>query len=180
VSVKALAMDHARVEYEMKLDPFSYRPTFQLAVRLLGLDVTRTNALARAYGNFDFEHGWFDLVMELDSKEGAVTGYVKPLFRDLKIFDPRKDSANPLQMFWEALVGIAASVFRNPARNQVGTLVPLNGSIENPDTDYLSAIGNLLRNAFVRAYLPKFRGTANEIEGLKFEPGSVTDPEALR
>jgi hypothetical protein len=180
VTAKALAMDDARVEYEMKLDPFSYRPTFQLAVRLLGLDVTKTNALARAYGNFDFERGWFDLVLELDVKEGAVTGYVKPLFRNLKIFDLRKDSSNPLQMFWEALVGVAATVFRNQPRDQVGTLVPLTGYIENPETDYLAAIGNLLRNAFVRAYLPKLRGTASAIDELKFEPGSITDPEALK
>ena len=180
VSAQGLAMDHARIEYEMKLDPFSYRPTFQLAIRLLGLDVTRTNALARAYGNFDFERGWFDLVMELDVKEGSVKGYVKPLFRNLKVFDLRRDSANPFQVFWEAVVGVAASVFRNQARDQVGTLVPLSGYLENPETDYLAALGNLLRNAFVRAYLPKLRGTATEISSLKFEPGSITEPEALR
>src|SRR5688572_18734542 len=63
VTARALAMDHAKFEYEMKLDPFSYRPTFQLAVRLLGLDVTKTNNLARAYGAFDFERGFFDLVI---------------------------------------------------------------------------------------------------------------------
>jgi hypothetical protein len=74
VSASALAMDQARVKYEMKLDPFSYRPTFQLALRVLGLDVTKTNALARAYGRFDFERGWFDLVTELDVKEGALKG----------------------------------------------------------------------------------------------------------
>jgi hypothetical protein len=181
VSAQGLAMDHARIEYQMKLDPFSYRPTFQMAVRLLGLDVTKTNALARAYGNFDFERGWFDLVVELDVKEGSVTGYVKPLFRDLKVFDPRKDAtANVFATFWEALVGVAAAVFRNPARDQVATVIPVHGYLEDPNADIASTIGNLLRNAFVRAYLPKFHGTATEIDELKFEPGSLSEPETLR
>ncbi len=180
VSVKAVAMDQARFECRMTLDPFSYRPTFQLALRLLGLDVTKTNALARAYGDFDFERGWFDLVVEIDSKEGAVNGYVKPLFRNLKIFDPRKDLSNPIHGLWEGLVAAVASVFRNPPRDQVGTLIPFSGRIENPDTDYLATIGNLLRNAFVRAYLPKLQGIATDINGLQFEPASVSAPEALK
>ncbi|HEV8112113.1 MAG TPA: DUF748 domain-containing protein [Planctomycetota bacterium] len=180
VTVKALAMDQARVEYEMKLDPFSYRPSFQLALRLLGLDVTKTNALARAYGNFDFEAGWFDLVAEFEAKEGGVTGYVKPLFRNLRVFDLRKDSRNPLQAFWEALVGIAATVFKNQARDQVGTLIPISGRLDNPNADYLATLGNLLRNAFVRAYLPKLQGKATEISGLTFAPGSVSEPEAIK
>ena len=79
VQAKGLAMDQARFEYKMTLDPFSYRPTFHMAVRLLGLDVTKINDLALAYGKFDFKRGWFDLVIESDSKEGQMTGYVKPL-----------------------------------------------------------------------------------------------------
>jgi len=40
VRASATAMDQAKLDYKMTLDPFSYRPTFHLAVRLLGLDVT--------------------------------------------------------------------------------------------------------------------------------------------
>ena len=57
VKARALAMDQATLEYEMRLDPFSYRPTFKMALRMLGLDVKKTNDLALAYGHFDFEHG---------------------------------------------------------------------------------------------------------------------------
>src|SRR5207248_3276293 len=80
VKAEGLAMDQAKFQFNMKLDPFSYRPTFQMAVRLLGLDVTKINLLTRAYGAFDFEGGWFDLVIEVDAKEGLLEGYVKPMF----------------------------------------------------------------------------------------------------
>lgn len=177
VSAKGTAMDHARFEYEMKLDPFSYRPTYQLAVRLLGLDVTKTNSLARAYGNFDFEHGWFDLVIELDVKEGAVTGYMKPLFRDLTVFDLEKDAREDVLLaFWEALVGLASELFKNQPRDQVATLIPISGHLGNAEADVMATIGNLLRNAFVRAYLPKLQGVASEIDSLRFEPGSIIGP----
>src|SRR4051812_38902930 len=91
VHATAMAMDQAKFEYTMRLDPFSYRPTFHMATRLLGLDVTKVNDLAIGYGAFDFERGWFDLVVEVDAKEGQLDGYVKPLFRNLKILSLRKD-----------------------------------------------------------------------------------------
>ena len=56
-----------------------------MGMRLLGLDVTRLNDLAVSYGKFDFERGWFDLVVEAEAREGQVNGYVKPLFRNLQL-----------------------------------------------------------------------------------------------
>jgi hypothetical protein len=177
ITAKGLAMDHARFEYQMKMNPFSYRPTLHLAVRLLGLDVTKTNDLARTYGAFDFENGWFDLVIEMDVKEGAVEGYVKPLFRNLKVLslkDVRED--NPLELFWEALVGAASKLLKNQPRDQVATLIPFRGDMSGPQTDILASIGNVLRNAFIRAYLPRLQTGEQGIEGLEFGPPSLAEP----
>jgi hypothetical protein len=178
IRATALAMDQAKFEYQMKLDPFSYRPTFKLAVRLLGLDVTKTNNLARAYGAFDFKQGSFDLVIELDAKEGQLTGYVKPLFRNLQVFDLRKDirDDNPIQFFWQALVGVTTKALTNPGRDQFGTLIPFKGDVSDKKPDVLATIGNVLRNAFVRAYLPKLQLDASGGGGLEFEPPSPGDP----
>src|SRR5206468_8055176 len=103
VQATATVMDQAKLEYKMTLNPFSYRPTFHMATRLLGLDVTSINDLAITYGKFDFKRGWFDLVLEADAKEGQLTGYAKPLFRNLKVFsltqDLQEDSV--LQFFWQ-------------------------------------------------------------------------------
>jgi hypothetical protein len=178
ISAKGLAMDHARFEYQMKMNPFSYRPTFHLAVRLLGLDVTQTNDLARAYGAFDFERGWFDLVIEMDAKEGYVEGYVKPLFRNLKVLSLRQDikEDNALEFFWEALVAGVSELLKNAPRDQIATLIPFQGDLTGPRTDYLAAIGNILHNAFVRAYLPKLQGGELGIEGMQFGPPSLAEP----
>jgi hypothetical protein len=181
VRATALAMGQARFEYEMKFDPFSYRPTFQLAVRLLGLDVTKINQFARAYGGIDFERGFFDLVVEIEAKEGRLDGYVKPLFRNLKVLslDPDVKEDNILEFFWEGVVGVTTWVLQNPPRDQFGTEIPLTGQVDNPRYSVLEVIGNVLRNAFIRAYLPRLQGdVANDINHLSFGRGSIVEPTA--
>jgi hypothetical protein len=179
VKATALAMDQARLEFNMTLDPFSYRPTFHLALRLLGLDATRLNDLALTYGKFDFKRGWLDLVVEADAREGQISGYVKPLFRNLKVFSLSQDMKEDtvLQFFWQSLVGAVTTVFKNPPRDQFGTLIPFTAVVPGSTaTDILATIGNLLRNAFVRAYLPRLESGQTEADGLNFEPPDFTAP----
>ena len=181
VQASGLVMDQAKLEYKMTLDPFSYHPTFHMALRLLGLDVTKLNDLALAYGKFDFKRGWLDLVVETDSKEGQLNGYVKPLFRNLKVFSIGQDIKEDrvLQFFWQALVGAVTSVLKNQPRDQFGTLVPFSGSVTGATTtDTLATIGNVLRNAFVRAYLPRLESGQQEVDGLRFEPADISSPSS--
>jgi hypothetical protein len=179
VQAAGLVMAQAKLEFKMMLDPFSYRPTFHLAVRMLGLDVTKINSLALAYGKFDFKRGWFDLVVEAEAKEGQLAGYVKPLFRDLKVVSLAQDikEDNVLQFFWRALVGTTTSLLKNPPRNQFGTLIPFNSDLSGTVTaDILSTVANILRNAFVRAYLPRLENGGDSIDGLRFEAPELLDP----
>jgi len=179
VQARALMMDQAKFEYKMTFDPFSYRPTFHMAMRLLGLDVTKINDLALTYGKFDFKRGWFDLVVETDAKEGQVNGYVKPLFRNLQVFSLSADikQDNPLQFFWQALVGAVTSVLKNQSRDQFGTLVPFSANESGATTtDILATIGNILRNAFIRAYLPRLENGQQNVGDLKFDAPDISDP----
>jgi Domain of Unknown Function (DUF748) len=162
VHATGTAMGTGRFEFDMSLDPQSHLPTFDLATRLLDVEVTRLNALTRAYGRFDFEGGLFDLVVELSTKDGYVEGYAKPLFRGVTVLGPRDlERGDPLRVFWEALVGIVGATFKNQSADQFGTRITLVGDIDDPRTNILEIIGNVLRNAFVRAYLPRLeRGVA--------------------
>jgi hypothetical protein len=178
VEASALAMDQATLHYKMTLDPFSYRPTFHLAIRLLGLDVTKLNDLALTYGKFDFKRGWFDFVLETDSKEGQLTGYVKPLFRNLRVFSLPQDTKedNVFQFFWQALVGGTTTLFKNFSRDQFGTMIPFTADETGTTTaDILATIGNVLRNAFVRAYLPRLEVDQSTIGDFHFEAPSFTE-----
>ena len=155
VKAKGTAMGSGDFDFEMSFDPQSHRPNFTLAARVLRLDVTQLNSLTRGYGDFDFERGRFDLAIELNTKDGMVTGYAKPLFRDLKVLSLQRDSEDPLQLFWEALVGLVSEIFKNWDRDQFGTRFAIAGYVDNPRTNILEVVGNVLRNAFIRAYLPR-------------------------
>ena len=117
-------------------------------------------------------------MIETDSKEGQVSGYVKPLFRNLKVFSLKQDiqEDNVLQFFWQALIGTGVAIFKNQPRDQFGTLIPFTGSEIGTQPDILATIGNILRNAFIRAYLPRLQPDAVADQFLQFEPPSPIDP----
>jgi hypothetical protein len=182
VDAKGMAMDQAQFEFHMKLNPFSYRPDFEMAVRLLGLDVTTLNDLAHTYGGFDFKGGWLDLVVEAKSDEGQVQGYVKPLLRSLRIFDLGQDvkyDANALQFVWQAILGVTTSVLKNAPRDQFATYIPFTGDMDQPNPDILATVGGVLRNAFIRAYLPRFSAGDQSFDGMQFQAPSITNPTSL-
>ena len=73
---------------------------------------------------------------------------------------------NILKIFWDAVVGAATTVFKNESRDQLATKIPISGVYTNSNVGVAATIGELLRNAFVRALLPKYDEEVN--------PGEVT------
>ena len=80
-----------------------------------------------------------------------------------------------MQFFWQALLGAATTLLKNQPRDQFGTLIPFTGNTTGTTTDILATIGNVLRNAFIRAYLPRLESGQEQVEGLKFEAPSFAD-----
>jgi hypothetical protein len=119
--------------------------------------------------------------MEMNCQHGLIAGYLKPLFLHLVIFNPLDDAVhdNPLQFFWQAVVGTTAELLKNRPRDQLATSIPISGNLSKPQSDILATIGNVLRNAFIRAYLPRLEGAAQDLDGLEFGRGSIIEPPAL-
>jgi hypothetical protein len=117
--------------------------------------MTAMNPLLRQYGKFDVVQGKFSLYSELHAKGGRVSGYVKPLFRDVKAYDPAQDADKSfVKKLYEKMVNGATKILKNFPRKEVATRVDVDGRIDQPQTSTLQAIGNLLRNAFIEAILP--------------------------
>jgi len=83
-----------------------------------------------------------------------------------------------IEFFWEALLGVATGVLKNPPRDQFGTVINFKGDLTKPSTNILEIVGNVLRNAFIRAYLPRLHADVTQDDWLQFSPGSVSDPVA--
>ena len=132
-------------------------PDFNLDIRIDDTDMRLMNDLLRAYGKFDVVAGRFSFYSELAVRQGKIDGYVKPLFRDMQVYDQRQDREKSLfRKLYEGLVGGLAGLLKNTPRQEVATKVPVSGDIESPQTSTWETVVNLVKNAFFKAILPGF------------------------
>jgi Domain of Unknown Function (DUF748) len=132
-------------------------PDFDLNIKIERTQMRALNNLLRAYGNFDVTAGLFSVFSELKVKDDRLEGYVKPLFRDVKVYDAQQDQEkNVFRKLYEGLVGDMAKLLENRAREEVATRTNISGTVEDPEASTWQTIINLIRNAFFRAILPGF------------------------
>jgi uncharacterized protein involved in outer membrane biogenesis len=154
----AKVLGHAPLETHAKFDPLEQKGDFKFDLKVSDVELTKANPLARAYTGLDLASGHGDFTMQLEAKEGQLNGYAKPLFHDLQIFswkqDVQQDKKNPLQLAWEAAAQGVTSLFKNHAKDQFATRIPISGRIDDKKLGTLDAIVGVLHNAFVKAYSP--------------------------
>lgn len=160
-----MLMEHAPVEAQAAFDPLKDFYDFDLRLRASDIELAELNDLTGAYGKFDFKAGRGDLVIEASAEKGQLDGYIKPLLREVEVFDWQQDVANEdkgiLRSAWEALVGAGETVLKNQRRDQFATRVPLSGSLQDAETKPFQAFIAILRNGFVQAFDPRFEGSSD-------------------
>jgi Domain of Unknown Function (DUF748) len=143
--------------FHLQFNPMAPAPEYQLQASLTNVDLPALNNFLRAYGKFDVAHGQFAMFTSIAATNHAFDGYVKVFFDHLDVFEWKKERKKDiLQIFWEAIVGAVTTVFRNQPQDQLAAKIPISGVYTNSQVDLVSTIGSVLRNAFVRALLPKY------------------------
>jgi hypothetical protein len=144
---------------------------FQLKLRATDIDLPQLNDFSAAYGKFDFKAGSGDLVIEASAEDGQLSGYIKPLLRNVEVFDWQQDVANQdkglLRGLWEALVGGGETLLKNQRKNQFATRVELSGNVRQQNISALQAFLAILRNGFVEAFTTQFENPASRREPVK-------------
>jgi hypothetical protein len=137
--------------------PETSGPDFDTDVRIEPTPMPLMNNLWRAYGGFDVVGGLFSFYSELKVKNGAISGYVKPIFKDIDVYDARQDEdKNVFQKIYEGVIGGISWVLENSPRDEVATVTTIAGKLQNPQTGTWEAIQGLIQNAFFKAILPGF------------------------
>lgn len=145
------------MDFNLQFNPIAPAPEYQLQASLTNVDLRALNDFLRAYGKFDVEKGEFAMFTSVAATNKAYDGYIKVLFNHLDVFAWKKErQKNILKIFWEAIVGAVTTVLKNQPEDQLATKVPISGVYTNSSVDIASTIGELLRNAFIRALLPKY------------------------
>jgi len=128
-----------------------------VAIQIEGTDLTALNGLLRTYAGFDVARGQFSFYSEDRIRQGYLTGYVKPLFKDLKVSAPETAAQKGVgQKLKERLIAAIAWILRNPPHHEVGTTVTLAGDLNNPQYSSWEAVRGLLRNAFLQPLEHRF------------------------
>jgi hypothetical protein len=100
------------------------------------------------------------VVIEAQAKKAQVNGYIKPLLRDVEVFNWQQDVENKnksiFRSVWEAIVGGSETVLKNQAKNQFATKVELSGNVHQQNISAFEAFLQILRNGFVQAFNARY------------------------
>ncbi len=155
--VRATPMNQGRLVSRARFDPLSRVPTFDLDGVVSGADLRQWNDFLRAYAGIDVQAGRLALYAELLARKGGFEGYVKPFFADVDVLriEEEWDDQSPFATLWELLVELGAELLQNHGDERLATRIPLRGSARHPEAEFWPALGNVLRDAFVEAFVPR-------------------------
>jgi hypothetical protein len=131
-------------------------PAYEMNLAVTNVALLSLNDFLRAYGKFDVDRGNFSLYSSLAAQGGSYQGYFKVFFSDLSIFAWDKErKKNILEVFWQAIIGGVATVFKNHPHDQLAAKIPISGSYSNSSVGLWTTTGTVLQNAFIHALVPK-------------------------
>ena len=140
--------------------PTGKSPNFDLRLAIDQAEMKDMNRLFLAYGNFDVAAGQFSLYSEITVRDGMIDGYVKPLFRNVSVYDAKQDQEKSLpRRLYERFLGGMSWILENRAREEVATTTRISGQLAEPQTSTFEIVVGLIRNAFFQAVLPGLEKT---------------------
>jgi hypothetical protein len=161
IYLQALSIGNGQLNVAMKANVLKQIPDMDIDLRFENVDLKALNDFFEAYAKVDIEKGNFNLYSEIAVADGKITGYVKPLFNDLKVVEWKSDQEQPIQLVWESMVGFLTEVFENQNKDQFATRVPVEGQIAEVDTSVWPALWGVFSNAFVEAFDRNTDGTVS-------------------
>ncbi|MHA6493878.1 DUF748 domain-containing protein [Pseudomonas borbori] len=163
---KAQLLGHAPLEATASFDPLADFENFELKLRTTDIKLPELNSFSSAYGKFDFKAGTGNLVVEARADDGELSGYIKPLLRDVQVFDWEQDVTRDDKGFfrsvWEAIVGGSENLLKNQRVDQFATRVELSGNVHQQDVSAFQAFIAILRNGFIQAFNTRFESSLEE------------------
>ena len=130
---------------------------FDVQIQVDPTPLPKLNDLFRAYGKFDVYAGTLEVYSELGVHDNYMRGYVKPIFKDIEIYDSSQDAQKSIfKKVYESAVEVASKLLTNRKHDQVATNLNIEGPVGDTRSSFFQALGGLIENAFIHAILPGF------------------------
>lgn len=156
---EARVLGDAPAKVNGTLDPLAAQPTFEVNMAVEGVQLPKLNPWLREYVKADAEAGNFQVYLEVAAADGKFKGYAKPLMQNVDMYRAGEDAEGPVKRAWEGLLDFATNVLENEKEDQLGARVPLEGTLDDPDTGVFETIVSVLRNGFIQAFARSLEGS---------------------
>jgi len=146
---------NGRFWLRLNLPSLVHALTFELQAGVTRMNLVDWNDFLRAVAKFDVKRGICSIYSAFRVEGGRYQGYVQPHLQDLDVFAWQKEHGKGfLQICRQTVIAFLASLFKNKPRDELALNIPISGTFDDADVDTWSAVGSLLRNAFVHSLLP--------------------------
>lgn len=148
--------------------PEKIGPDLDLNIRIEGTQMTALNDVWRSHAKLDVAGGVMSVYSQMRIKNGYINGYVKPLFKDVNVYDPKQDKGKPFfKKLYEGIVEGLGDLFTNKKEDRVATVAQISGPVSDPDSSVWQILGKAIENAFVKAILPGFERELSAVRKKK-------------
>lgn len=155
VSAKA-DVCNGKLDANFSIDLGNINPTFDMNLKLKGVQLVQLNSFLRTYAHFDVNSGNIDLYIEAKAKIGRFNGYIKPVISNLDVLGPEDRHEGLGNRIWQGIVGFVLEILENQKHDQIATQIPFSGTFKNPKVNTAAAIFEVFSNGFIKAIRPSF------------------------
>jgi hypothetical protein len=149
-------------------DPFASPLSFAGQLSEKGLRASELYEFIEPKTQLQPGKGTVDVFAEFTSRNGMLTGGVKPVLKNVEI-RPAEAGVWDRMKAWLADKTVKIASDRVPDRNAVATTIPLKGKLTDPDVQLWPTVLGVVRNAFVQGLASGFENlpppTAEKKEG---------------
>lgn len=149
-------------------DPFASPLSFAGQLSEKGLRASELYEFIEPQTHLQAGKGTIDVFAEFVSKDGMLSGGVKPVLKNIQVRPTEAGVWNRMKA-WLADKAVRVASDRVPDRNAVATTVPLKGKLTDPDIQLWPTVLGVVRNAFVQGLASGFENlpppTADKKEG---------------
>jgi hypothetical protein len=149
VSAHGLVGHSGDLDLFVSADPFASPLSFAGQATVKGLEASELYEFIEPKAHLQAGKGTIDVFAEFVSKEGRLSGGVKPVLKNIEIA-PTEAGVWDRMKAWLADKTVKLASDRVPGRNAVATTVPIKGNLTDPDLQLWPAVLGVIRNAFVR------------------------------
>jgi hypothetical protein len=169
LSLRGTVQRGASLTVDGSMDPWSVKPTFTVEAALKELKVQQLHAFIAENAEMRPVSGVINLFAKIKARNGVLQGGVKPVFENLELRPGDDDLGTRLKTF---LADTAIEILSDdiPNRDAVATVIPIKGTLDQPDVQLVPTILGVVRNAFVVGLAQGFSNlppkTAPKKEGI--------------